>query len=626
MASEANPRQDLIDLIAEEVAERWRQGERPTAEEYAARYPEAADEIREVFPTLVLMEDLGSLSDARAQGPPADLAIGKDGQFGDYRILREIGRGGMGVVFEAEQLSLGRRVALKILPQRGSLSGRQIERFQLEARSAARLLHPHIVSIHDVGVEGGVHYYAMQYVAGQSLDAVIRELWRVRNDDRAALERANRGCDVLDSRRIAIDLLDGSFTGSSMGARVPPDGLEDLPPARRPGPAGSSSAIQLPGSDSSTAMRDGTQHYFRSVAIIGTQVADALAFAHERGILHRDIKPSNLLLDLKGSVWVTDFGLAKAQDSEALTLSGDVVGTLRYMGPERFRGWSGAESDVYALGATLYELLTLRPLFITTDRAALIREILHDGPIAPRRVDPRIPLDLETIVLKAIEKDPAHRYAGAAALRDDLLRFIEGRPVVARRTPLSERAWLWCRRNRTVASLATAIVLILLAAAVTSSVMAVRLKESAESLKGERNAAVENLWHARLAQARAGRWSLVPGQRRASLEALTAAAATRVDQDLRNEAAAAMCLPMSRSWRSRVVAGGLYLPGLRALCEKGGDCPSRPPSKRRRDHRGDPGSPGELPGLQPGWKAPRDAHCLRGGPGLAPHRSRARGE
>jgi WD40 repeat protein len=192
------------------------------------------------------------------------------------------------------------------------------------------------------------------------------------------------------------------------------------------------------------------------VARLGIQVAEALAHAHGQGVLHRDIKPSNLLLDVEGHVWVTDFGLAKLEGSDGPTQTGDIVGTLRYMAPERFEGWSDRRSDLYGLGMTLYELLTLRPAFETVTRAKLIEQVIHDQPPAPRKYDPRVPRDLETIVMKAIAKEPGERYATAEALSVDLENFVQDRPIIARRSGLYERAFRWCRRNPATAGLLAA--------------------------------------------------------------------------------------------------------------------------------------------------------------------------
>ena len=204
--------------------------------------------------------------------------------------------------------------------------------------------------------------------------------------------------------------------------------------------------------------------------------AEALEYAHQQGILHRDIKPSNLLLDAHGEVWVTDFGLAKAQGSDELTRTGDIVGTLRYMAPERFDGWSDPRSDVYALGATLYELLTLRPAFDESDRVKLIDRVLHESATPLRQIDRRIPRDLETVVLKALAKEPGERYATAGQMAEDLQRFLTDRSILARRLTTTERTWRWCRRNPAVAALLTLVAFLLAAGTVASSLAALRFK------------------------------------------------------------------------------------------------------------------------------------------------------
>src|SRR5262249_19226763 len=202
--------------------------------------------------------------------------------------------------------------------------------------------------------------------------------------------------------------------------------------------------------------------YWQSVARVGVQVADALAHAAGQGVLHRDIKPSNLLLDDTGNVWVSDFGLAKADtDGDDLTHTGDVIGTLRYMAPERFDGRGDVRSDVYSLGLTLYELLTLRPAFDESDRNKLVKEVMHGEPVRPRKLNPAVPRDLETVVLKAIARDPGHRYQTAADMAQDLKRFVEDRPVKARRISNAERLWRLCRRNPLVTAMAAAVVLAL---------------------------------------------------------------------------------------------------------------------------------------------------------------------
>jgi WD40 repeat protein len=208
----------------------------------------------------------------------------------------------------------------------------------------------------------------------------------------------------------------------------------------------------LPGGSQLSAVESGRRPFYRSAAHIGRQVAAGLAYAHARGIVHRDVKPSNLLLDTQGVVWITDFGLAKASD-DGLTQTGDILGTVRYMAPERFRGEGDGRADVYALGMTLYELLTLKPAFDSPDRLRLIERIKAEDPPRPRALDPRIPRDLETIVLKAIAKDAKDRYASPDALGEDLRRFLADEPIKARRVGPLERAWIWARRRPAAAAL-----------------------------------------------------------------------------------------------------------------------------------------------------------------------------
>ena len=543
---------DLLDQLAEEFAARFRRGERPALEEYTDRYPELAEEIRELFPAMVKVEQAEGgpagrgrevTGDSRAANPPPR-------QIGDYRILREIGRGGMGVVYEAEQISLGRRVALKVLPGQVSSDRMIQERFRREARAAARLHHTNIVPVYEVGQDGDVRFYAMQFIQGQGLDPVIAELRRLRDRARSEskIEAASEGQSLrprgehsgqgieaptlgegVEVSAVLQSILTGRFdpggrspelvgASHSMLARALAGGLatptgtgtesraaESDPaltstetgsatagdttgprPAHPPAPAlspsaspSSSSAI-LPGGTQLSSVESGRRGFFRSLAQIGRQVAGGLAYAHARGIVHRDIKPSNLLLDTEGVVWIADFGLAKGED-EGLTQSGDILGTLRYMAPERFRGEGDARADVYALGLTLYELLTLRPGFDSPDRLKLIEQIKTEEPPKPRSIDARIPRDLETIVLKAIEKDPKARYQSAEAMGEDLGRFLADEPIRARQVSAAERYWRWARRNPAIAVLGGVLTAVLVAVTVGSMVAASYFRDLAGS-------------------------------------------------------------------------------------------------------------------------------------------------
>src|SRR5262249_28696398 len=259
----------------------------------------------------------------------------------------------------------------------------------------------------------------------------------------------------------ARSLLSGEFRQPSPAGELTaapgeasPVVAEASPVAAAPGgPAASSSvraadtsAIHLPGQTEGSTLTESRRQYWQSVARIGVQVADALSYAAGQGVLHRDIKPSNLLLDDTGNVWVTDFGLAKADDGDNLTHTGDIVGTLRYMAPERFNGQGDLRSDVYSLGLTLYELLALRPAFDEADRNKRLRRVTREEPVRPAKPNPAVPRDLKTVVLKAIARDPAHRYQTPAAMAEDLKRFIEDRPVKARRVSETEKFLRWCRR------------------------------------------------------------------------------------------------------------------------------------------------------------------------------------
>lgn len=341
--------------------------------------------------------------------PPLDVA--NLGQLGDFQLLRELGRGGMGVVYEAEQISLRRRVALKVLPFAAAIDPRQLQRFRNEAQAAAQLHHPSIVPVHAVGVERGVHYYAMQYIEGQSLATLIAEL-----------------------RRSARD-----------------QGPEATRPFLVPAGPTAASASTLQAAADLTQERGQGRRFYHRVAKLGQQAALALEHAHQLGVVHRDIKPANLLLDLHGQLWITDFGLAQVQRSTELTATGELLGTLRYASPEQImaqRGLVDHRSDIYSLGATLYELLTLQPLFDGKEHHVLLRQIAEVEPVPPRSRDRQIPVELETIVLKATAKSPAERYATAQELAEDLRRFLEDQPVLARRPTLWQRASKWSRRHR----------------------------------------------------------------------------------------------------------------------------------------------------------------------------------
>jgi len=370
-------------------------------EALAADHPEIADRLRACIAVLNLTGRVGGRNDAEGV------------RLGDFLLLEPIGDGGMGVVFKAQQISLDRKVAVKVLPFAAALDPGQLRRFEIEARAAAQLHHTNIVPIFSVGHERGVHYYAMQLIEGQTLDALIREL------------RAD--------------------SGSAAG------------PCPKPPPP-----------------RGAARH--RMVAEMGVQAAEALEHAHRQGIIHRDVKPSNLMVDVRGNLWITDFGLARMDAVEGLTRLGDVLGTLRYMSPEQSSGDPARidrRTDVYSLGATLYELATHQPIHTGRDRDELLRNRAVGEIRRPRSWDRSIPRDLETILLLALNRDPAQRYQTARDLADDLRRFLDHRPILARRPSPWRRAERWVRRHKALSSaLAFAFILTVVGGAVIASLAA----------------------------------------------------------------------------------------------------------------------------------------------------------
>jgi len=405
---------DLLDQLAEEYQKRLQRGEDPNIEEYAADHPEIAEAIRELFQTIKQVEDLkksdpdsqiNPLSN-RACPAPEELA-GR--QLGDFQIIREIGRGGMGVVYEATQISLKRRVALKVLESAKALDSRNLQRFQIECQAAAGLRHPNIVPVFCVDCVEGVHYYAMQFI---------------------------EGCNLAD----AIDAIREPYRIAGLTA-------------------------------SNTPLRPND---FSNVARLGMEAAKALEHAHQQGIAHRDIKPANLMVDAEANLWVTDFGLARLQSDSGLTVYGDLLGTLRYMSPEQASGQPSAvdhRTDIYSLGATIYELLTLRPAIKGKSRQEILRKIAEEEPIPPRVHNRSIPRDLETIVLKAMDKDLKDRYQTALELADDLGRFRGVEPIHAKRPTFLRRLEKWTQRNRRLVSAAAVMLLISVVCLAAGAVM-----------------------------------------------------------------------------------------------------------------------------------------------------------
>jgi serine/threonine protein kinase/lipopolysaccharide biosynthesis regulator YciM len=437
-------RDDRLHAILADYLDAVESGRSADRDALLAAHPDLADGLAAFF--------AGQDGMARLAAPLRALAPGAGdpapGIIGDFRLLRELGRGGMGVVYEAEQLALNRRVALKVLPFAGALDGRQLQRFRHEAQAAAQLHHPHIVPVYFVGCDRGVHYYAMQLIDGRTLADVIAELRG---------PGPPTGPPAPGGARAEPGPWGEAAPGGARNTTAP------SPATPRPPGARGAHADTAPGAAAATQRSRADRAYVRTVARWGVQAAEALDHAHEQGVVHRDVKPANLLIDAKGHLWVTDFGLAHCQTEASLTLSGDLVGTLRYMSPEQALGKRlpvDHRTDVFSLGATLYELLTLRPAFDGRDRAEILRQIACDDPRPPRRWDRAIPAELETIVLKALEKAPDGRYATAQELADDLRRWLEDKPIRARRPSLRQRLDKWVRRHSAAVVPAAAVLLL----------------------------------------------------------------------------------------------------------------------------------------------------------------------
>jgi len=477
--SDPNDARDaLLSELADEYATRYRAGQRPPLREYLNRYPELANDILELFPAMIAIERVKEHQEEQrkeAAAPPSPALQ----QLGDFRIVREIGKGGMGIVYEAEQVSLGRRVALKVLPKQLLVDDRTKHRFEREAKAAAKLHHTNIVPVFGVGEHDGLPYYVMQFIHGAGLDVIIKELARM--EPGGKLRAGSYPTSHRDASAIAHSLATGAFQSSADDDSKAMT-IVHVPYCPPESAAGSpklstfNSSVSLTGqSECRSSNKSRKLTYWQSVARIGMQVADALEYAHRQGILHRDIKPSNLLLDTQGTVWITDFGLAKADDQQNLTHSSDVLGTLRYMPPEAFDGNTDARSDVYSLGLTLYELLCLRPAFNKNQRMQLTRQVKSDEPARMDRLNRQVPRDLVTIVHKAIERDPAHRYPTANELAADLQHFVDDEPIQARRVSPTERFVRWRRHNPVVAGLLASLAVLLLTVAAVSMISAVRI-------------------------------------------------------------------------------------------------------------------------------------------------------
>jgi eukaryotic-like serine/threonine-protein kinase len=451
--SNFDPERDPVEQLADEFAERYRRGEFPSVTEYVESHPEHAEELHELLPAVAMMEQLKEKESSKLDSLERQAVISGLKQLGDFRIVREIGHGGMGVVYEAVQESLGRRVALKVLSPALLGSEKAVGRFRREAETVARLHHTSIVPVFGVGEERGLHYYVMQFIDGQPLNEVIDGL-RERTGELTG--QANETIGPRSDQDIEASVDTGGLSGN--------DTIDFRNAPSRP-----ISDESLAGAIEALSTRLRTKDYWKTVAKIGNQVAEALQYAHSSGVCHRDIKPANLLIAEDGTVWLVDFGLARLAEENELTQTGDLLGTLRYMSPEQVVGEFDNRSDVYSLGLTLYELLTFRPAHDASIRSRILQQITEKSPKAPRLVNPRIPADLETIVLKATAHAPKDRYQTAGELAEDLQRFIDGFAIRARRASRVELLWRWSRRNPALATTSALTLFLLVAVTAVST-------------------------------------------------------------------------------------------------------------------------------------------------------------
>ena len=431
--------EDRLVAAVKQYMELLDSGNAPSHDEFLRQHPGIADELRPSLQGLALVHRAETPRDGQRQPTsatsPGHELTGKP--IGDFQIIREIGRGGMGVVYEATQLSLNRRVALKVLPLASGLDDVRLQRFRNEANAAATLHHTNIVPVYAVGSDRGVHFYAMQLIEGITLADLLGNMHEAKAEDRRYAET------VTGSENVAANP-DVSLSKSTQGS------------AYRDTVAKYTTML---GTDSGKQT-----DYYRGVARMIQQAALAIDHAHQYGVIHRDIKPANLLLDSVGKIWVADFGLAQVQaEQSTLTRTGDPMGTLRYMSPEQATGRRAEldhRTDVYSLGVTLYELLTLQPAIADGDFHQMLNRVAHVEPPAPRSIAPTLPIELDTIVRKASAKLPAERYATAGELASDLQAWLDDKPIAAKPPSLLERMAKWRRRNSGLVAAASAVLLI----------------------------------------------------------------------------------------------------------------------------------------------------------------------
>jgi len=483
---------DSIERLAADYVSKVRQGERPTSSDLRDRHPDFSGDIEGFVETLSVLEEA---SYRRRAKRPATCVTDVSGQrlktLGGFQLIREISRGGMGILYEAEQKSLQRRVAVKVLPPSPLLTDVDRKRFEREGVASARLHHSNIVPVFGTGVEQGVRFCVMQFIDGASLDRLIAALRNRAGIDRSSVEDNRAANGDLDKTSTTLDLL---LSPSLVPSNHSPEASSIAKKVASPG--GDHSATRT-----AQSVSDLSECYWKNVAYIGARIASALDHAHSQGVLHRDIKPGNLILDRDGHVWLSDFGLAKIQDQGNLTGTDNLLGTLRYTPPEQFAGRFDQRSDVYGLGMTLYELCTLMPGFLATDRRELMHQVVTQRPTSPRALNPKIPRDLETIIVKSIAPEPEYRYQTALEQAADLRNFLEDRPLTAQRESRWKSSLRWCRHHLVETSLAGFSMALLILFLLTVSIWYMRetkLRQSSDENAARTRQALDRVFNSYL--------------------------------------------------------------------------------------------------------------------------------
>lgn len=371
---------DPMEEVASLYLDKLRQGDTIDLDDFVNGYPKIADELKDFLSLVGAMEDWKAEKELEVVKTPMPDEFDIQ-QLGDCKILREIARGGMGVIFEAEQQPIGRRVAVKLLPWKFGTDSKWSKQFHREARIAARLQHPNIVPVYNFGEQDGRFFYVMPLIEGVGFDHLIK---RLKTEEPAA--------DIED--------LITEVRGAGFGTTTP---------------------FQT---EITTQTRLFRRNNWSQVVKLATQVAGAMRYAHRQGTLHRDIKPANLLIDRSGKGWIADFGLALGRERAMSQQRGPMAGTLRYMAPEQFEGVVNEQTDLYSFGATLFELCTLQPAFDGKSRTELAAHVQRAKVVSPRSINPEIPAELEAVILKLMERSPKKRYQSSEDLYRDLIQLL----------------------------------------------------------------------------------------------------------------------------------------------------------------------------------------------------------